>query len=59
MEKRSMPTDPKFLGRLRETLTFLYSVILTEYVAMEPRVCVCMCVFLCVEVLHSKRMGGF
>ena len=25
-------------------LLFLYSVILTEYVAMEPRVCVCVCV---------------
>ena len=29
---------------------FLYSVILTEYVAMEPGVCVCMCVCLCVCV---------
>ena len=27
---------------------FLYSVILTEYVVMEPRVCVCVCV--CVYV---------
>ena len=26
---------------------FLYSVISTEYVAMEPRVCVFMCVRLC------------
>ena len=26
---------------------FLYSVILTEYVAIEPRVCVCMCVCVC------------
>ena len=31
---------------------FLYSVNLTEYVAMEPRVCVCMCVcmYVCVCV---------
>ena len=26
----------------------LYSVILTEYVAIEPRVCVCACVCACV-----------
>ena len=29
---------------------FLYSVILTEYVAIEPRVCVCACVCACVCV---------
>ena len=29
-------------------LLFLYSVILTEYVAIEPRVCVCLCVCVCV-----------
>ena len=31
---------------------FLYSVNLTEYVAMEPRVCVCMyvCMFVCIYV---------
>ena len=29
---------------------FLYSVILSEYVAMEPRVCVCMCVCMCICV---------
>ena len=41
----------------------LYSVILTEYVAMEPRVCVCMyvymCVCVCVTALQPKRMDGF
>ena len=31
---------------------FPYSVILTEYVVMEPRVCVCMfvCMYVCVHV---------
>ena len=29
---------------------FLYSVNLTEYVAMEPRVCVCVCMYVCVYV---------
>ena len=50
---------------------FLYSVNLTEYVAMEPRVCVCMyvcvcvcvyvcvCVCVCVTALQPKRMDGF
>ena len=37
---------------------FLYSVILTEYVAMESRVCVCVCVCVyvcvCVTALHPN-----
>ena len=35
----------------------LYSVILTEYVAIEPRVCVCVCVcvFVCVWKLCSPN----
>ena len=39
----------------RERGSFLYSVILTEYVAMEPRVCVCMyvCVYVCASVCIS------
>ena len=42
---------------------FLYSVILTGYVVIEPKLCVCMCV--CVDVcmfvtaLKPKRMNGF
>ena len=42
-------------------LLFLYSVILTEYVAIEPRVCVCVCVCvcLCVSPLQPKRMNWF
>ena len=34
-------------GKLLKMMFFLYSVILTEYVAIEPRVCVhvCMCVY--------------
>ena len=32
---------------------FLYSCILTEYVAMQPRVCVCMCVCMYVCVCDS------
>ena len=32
---------------------FLYSVNLTEYVAMNPRVCVCLCVCVCVCVCVS------
>ena len=46
---------------------FLYSVILTEYVAIEPRVCVrasvrlsvCLCVCLCVSSLQPKRIDRF
>ena len=45
---------------------FLYSVILTEYVAIETKgvcmsVCVCiyMCVFLCVEALQPRRLCRF
>merc|ERR1712074_409107 len=34
-------------------LPFLYSVNLTEYVAMDPRVCVCLCV--CVSHLYSPN----
>ena len=34
---------------------FLYSVIFTEFIAMEPRVCVCVCVcvFVCLSVCLS------
>ena len=34
---------------------FLYSVILTEYVAIEPRVCVCLCVCLYVCVISTAQ----
>ena len=54
--------EPQFLVRIKEEgeamelltyeLNYLYSVILTEYVAIEPRVCVyvsvCVCVCVCV-----------
>ena len=45
---------------------FLYSVILTEYVAIETEgvcmsvcVCVCVSVCLCVEALQPKRLCRF
>ena len=38
---------------LEYQLLFLYSVILTEYVAIEPRVCVCVCVCVCTHVHFS------
>ena len=44
-------------------ICFLYSVNLTEYVAMDPRVCVCLCVCVCVclceSSLQPKRMDQF
>ena len=33
-----------------QVISFLYSVIWNEYVAMEPRLSVCMCVYVCVCV---------
>ena len=67
------PHPPKIAGSniafrrtyefLEKILLFLYSVNLTEYVAMEPRVCVCMyvcmCVCMCMTALQPKRMDGF
>merc|ERR1712074_379367 len=42
---------------------FLYSVNLTEYVAMDPRVCeclsVCLCVCVCVCVCHLYSPNGW
>ena len=38
---------------------FLYSVILTEYVAIEPRVCVCVCVCVSVCVCHLYSLNGW
>merc|ERR1712090_55944 len=37
----------------------LYSVNLTEYVAMDPRVCVCLCVCLSVCVCHLYSPNGW
>ena len=41
------------IGAQDSMRSFLYSVNLTEYVAMDPRVCVCVCVCVCLSVCHE------
>merc|ERR1712240_634048 len=47
------------LGDSNLSSVFLYSVNLTEYVAMDPRVCVCLCVCLSVCVSHLYSPNGW
>ena len=50
MSQNTFLAWPRRVLQLYKSLLFLYSVNLTEYVAMEPRVCVCMYVCMCVCV---------
>ena len=56
--KVNMVVDECITKTHNKIFHFLYSVILTEYVAIEPRVCVCvyMCMYACVYVCMYARV---
>ena len=55
IDEKSMKVVLRFTTHCNVKNFFLYFVSLTEYFAIEPRVCMCLCV--CVSALQPKRIN--